>query len=241
MVIIISENKWRRVLIILVVIALWIGFLGSRTLYEVLTPLQGLVVMIDPGHGGVDGGCSDGEIQEKDVNLKVAIAIRDYLRQSGVRAGLTRDGDYPLEPFGRPGRHRRDLNRRAYLIKRSRAVVFISVHCDSSSDDSRRGPAVFYRYRNAASKSLAQLIQEELNSVAGISRRAEPGNYFILKAPPIPGALVEVGFLSNSTDRLKLREEKYHWELAAATCRGILRYLNSTVSGHNVPEPEPVE
>jgi N-acetylmuramoyl-L-alanine amidase len=239
--IIISKSKWRWLLITLVAIVLWIGFMVSRTIYEVLTPLRGIMVMIDPGHGGVDGGCSNRGIQEKNINLQIALAIRDYLRQSGVRTGLTRDGDYPLEPFGRPGRHRRDLNRRAHLIKRSRAAIFISVHCDSSSDRSRRGPAVFYRYNNNASKRLAQLIQGELNIVAGINRRAEPGNYFILKAPPAPGALIEVGFLSNSADQLKLEEEKYRWELAAAASRGILRYLESDTNDRNVLEPEPVE
>lgn len=224
MVIIISRRVFRRALWLLAVLiglTLWRG----PAALKVISPPQRVTVMVDPGHGGVDGGCQGGSLQEKNVNLKIALALKDYLSHAGVPTGLTRDGDHPLEPFGRPGRHRRDLTNRVRLIEASRAEIFVSIHCDWSEDSTRYGPAVFYRYKREESHRLAECVQEELNKLLAISRREEPGDYFIFRTSSVPGVLVEAGFLSNSGDRNRLSDMRYLTAVADAIGRGILHHL----------------
>lgn len=190
-------------------------------------PLGSVTVAIDPGHGGIDGGCGSGEYQEKSLNLQVGLEVEAFLRQSGVRTVMTRMTDTALDPIPRPGRHRRDLAERVQCFHRSRATTFVSIHCDWSSDRNRRGPSVFYRYRDSNSQRLAETLQEELNIAANQRRRAEPGNYYILKNAKPPGVIVEVGFLSHPEDRLRLKQPAYRSALAAAISRGVLRYIHS--------------
>lgn len=228
MVVIVSRRVYHGLIcgaVLLALLLLW----RSPAIRKVISKPGRVMVMIDPGHGGVDGGCQGGSMQEKNVNLRIALALKDWLKQAGIPAGLTRDGDYPLEPFGRPGRHRRDLTKRVRLIKDSGAVVFISIHCDWSSDSSRYGPAVFYHPNNEASRCLAQAVQHQLNQLAGITRREAPGDYFILRTARVPGILVEAGFLSNPAERLRLQDQRYFAAIAGAIGRGIITYLQPTL------------
>jgi N-acetylmuramoyl-L-alanine amidase len=186
-----------------------------------------VVIAIDPGHGGIDGGCGHGINQEKLVNLQMGLAVQDFLRQSGVRTIMTRSTDTALDTIRRPGRHRRDLSNRVRCFHRSRATAFISIHCDWSGDSGRHGPAVFYRYRNVESQQLAETIQAELNTALSLRRRAAPGNYYILKNSRVPGVILEAGFLSHSQDLARLQSPSYQAVLAGAIGRGVLKYIQN--------------
>lgn len=228
MIVICSRAVWRRLLLLMGVLLLFGLYITGARVIQVMAPVAKVTVMVDPGHGGVDSGCNGGNLQEKTVNLWLGLAVVEHLKHSGVSAGITRTGDYALEPFGRPGRHRRDLLRRVHQINNSRAKAYISIHCDWSHDKSRQGAAVFYCYRSAESKKLALSIQRQVNSLLGSEQKAEPGNYFILKTPAAPGALVEAGFLSNPKDVQRLKDPKYRSKLAAAIARGVINYLKDT-------------
>lgn len=229
MVIIISRQVYRWIMWSFAVLTLLILWRGPAIL-KVLAPPRRVIVMIDPGHGGVDGGCQGGALQEKNVNLRIALALKEYLSKAGILTDVTRDEDYALEPFGRPGRHRRDLSKRVCLIEGSGAVVFASIHCDWSSDPTRYGPSVFYRYKKESSQRLAQLVQGELNKLVGIACREEPGDYYILRTPRTSGILVEAGFLSNPADCGRLNDPRYISAVADAIGCGIILYLRPTVS-----------
>lgn len=191
-----------------------------------------LTVVIDPGHGGVDGGTADryGNL-EKDINLKIALKVRRQLRQSGLRVFLTRDRDTDLAPFlsGRKGRHRRDLMGRINKANKARCFSLVSIHCDYSIDSRKQGAVVFYNYLSAASTEIASLIQEELNMVQDKSCTIAPGKFFIIRQKNLTGVLVEVGFLSNQTDSQKLQNDQYQEQLAGAISKGILRYCRKTL------------
>lgn len=191
-----------------------------------------LTVVIDPGHGGIDGGTSDrhGNL-EKNINLKIALKIRRQLRQTGLRVVLTRNRDTDLAPFlvGRKGRHRRDLMRRINKALRARCLFLVSVHCDYSKDPRKQGAVVFYNYHSIAGKEIAGLIQEELNMVQERPGKIAPGKYLIIGQKALTGVLVEVGFLSSQVDAEKLQTDQYQELLAGAISRGILRYCRKTL------------
>lgn len=228
MIIIVSHTVWRRLIVLMGAIIILAVYITDRTIRHVMAPIGIVTVMVDPGHGGIDGGCSGGDLQEKEINLWLSLKIVEYLKQSGVATGITRSGDYALEPIKRPGRHRRDLLQRVRWIEDSRAKAYISIHCDWSGDHSRQGAAVFYCYRSDPSKGLAEAIQKEVNTLLDTDQKAEPGNYLVLKAPAAPGALIEAGFLSNPTDCERLKDPEYRSKLAAAIARGVLKFLSGT-------------
>lgn len=206
-------------------LALFLFWQAGRII-ETQTTLRSVVITVDPGHGGVDGGCGSGTWQEKNVNLAIGLTLRDFLRQAGIRTLITRTRDTALETDLRPGRHRRDLSQRVRLFKQ--ATLFVSIHCDWSKDTQRSGPSVFYRYSRPDSKRLGETIQNALNEWAHQKRRAESGNYFILKNAAPPGVIVEAGFLSNPSDRARLQDPKYRSALAGVVGRGVLGYLKAT-------------
>ncbi len=212
------------------------GLAGLLFLLFQVTNTQGnlrkLTVVIDPGHGGVDGGTADyqGNL-EKSINLKIVLKIRNQLRQSGLRVLLTRNRDTDLARFlaGRKGRHRRDLMARINKALSARCFSLVSIHCDYSQDPRKQGAVVFYNYLSGASKEIAGLIQEELNLVQERAGVIAPGKYLIIRQKAITGVLVEVGFLSNQVDAGKLQSDRYQEQLAIAISKGILRYCRKTL------------
>src|SRR5690554_12146 len=209
---------------------LFLFFLSAGYFYPYRTAqgsLQKPVIVIDPGHGGVDGGTSDQQgILEKDINLAVALRARDYLQHYGLNVVLTRTSDTDLSPFvpGKTGRHRRDLEARIRKARESKSLFLVSIHCDWSADKKRRGAVVFYNPNSAAGKKLAAVIQEELNKTQAVPKKEAPGRYFIIMQSGVTGVLVEVGFLSHPEEAGLLRTPAYQDQLARAVAGGILRH-----------------
>lgn len=195
-------------------------------------PLENLTVLIDPGHGGVDGGTADHTgILEKEINLAIALALRDQLKQSGLRVVMTRETDTDLSPFisGRIDRHRRDLLARVQKARQANSLCLISIHCDWSEARHKQGTVVFYNYLSAPSKELALSIQEEVNKVQKKPQKAVPGRYFIIRQKGLTGVLIEVGFLSNTEDAALLKNPEYQETLALAISKGILKYCRQLI------------
>ncbi|MEJ2669598.1 MAG: N-acetylmuramoyl-L-alanine amidase [Gammaproteobacteria bacterium] len=117
--------------------------------------LRELVVVVDPGHGGEDPGAVGPKgTKEKNVVLKIARALYDQLnREVGIRAVLTRDGDYFVGL-----RDRRQLARDRY-----QADLFVSIHADAWTRPSARGASVFVVSRKGASSTLAQFLADTAN------------------------------------------------------------------------------
>jgi N-acetylmuramoyl-L-alanine amidase len=197
-------------------------------------PLASKVIVIDAGHGGIDGGAvsSDG-LEEKEITLKVASYLRDFLQQSGAYVVLTRESDKDLAGVGN-GKSRwkaRDLNQRLKLVKDENADLFISIHGNAFPGKSH-GAQTFYNPTREANKKLATYIQTEMvHNLENTHRVAKPKNdVYLLKYSPVPTALVEVGFLSNPVEAQLLRDEKYQRKIAASIYYGILAYHSDLTS-----------
>lgn len=197
-------------------------------------PLAGKVIVLDPGHGGVDGGAVDrhGEIVEKEITLSISLMLRDYLQEAGAYVLMTRESDHDLAPEDVRGYSRRkthDLYKRLEMINASNRDLFISIHLNAIPSPRWRGAQTFYNPTNEDSERLSRFIQDELRvNLENTDRLAKKlSNVFILKEAKIPGAIVEVGFLSNPSEAELLREKEYQNKVAASIYQGILRYYTN--------------
>jgi N-acetylmuramoyl-L-alanine amidase len=192
--------------------------------------LRQITVVIDPGHGGVDGGAQDSRGNlEKDINLVIGRHVAAQLRQSGLRVVLTRRTDTDLAPFrsGHKGRHRRDLLRRIEIARRQRCPFLVSIHCDASTESRKTGAFVFYNWRSPQSKRLADAIQLELNEVQKQPGKIAPGKYFVIRQKGLTGVLVEVGYLSNLYEGRMLQDLGYQAAMGLAIAKGILGFVKT--------------
>lgn len=191
-------------------------------------PLSGMVIVLDAGHGGIDGGAERDGVMEKNITLNIAKKTRDYLQEQGAVVILTRDGDYDLATNSAGSVSRRkteDLQARANIVNRSGADFFVSIHLNSFPGASSKGAQTFYYGSLVENEKAAKFVQDELRlSLENTDRFAKKIQHvYLLREAEIPGVLVEVGFLSNSEERALLETEEYQNKIAEAIYRGILR------------------
>ena len=222
---------FRRFLLALGALALAFLLAGAFSpsgLIRSLIAETGPVVVVDPGHGGVDGGTSDQEgTLEKDINLAIALRLRDHLRAGGVKVVMTRTTDTDLSPFrpGKSGRHRRDLAARIEKARNTRAVCLISIHCDWAGDKDG-GAVVFYNPRNTPVLSwLADPGRIEQDTSRTPKRR--PWQFFHPQPNGLTAVLVEAGFLSIRKKRLpEPRFTRTGWPGDCQRIRGYFQWCN---------------
>ncbi|KEQ22347.1 N-acetylmuramoyl-L-alanine amidase CwlD [Paenibacillus tyrfis] len=201
-------------------------------------PLSGKIIALDAGHGGPDGGArSKDGLEEKDVNLAIALHLRDYLQQSGALVVMTREDDRDLaspETKGYSKRKTEDLLKRAEFVSKQKSNLFVSIHLNSIPSPRWSGAQTFFYPNHADNSTLATLIQEEikrnLKNTDRVAKQADKEIY-LLKAMTIPSALVEVGFLSNPGEAQLLRDPAYQKKIATSIYQGILRYYSGEKVG----------
>lgn len=196
-------------------------------------------IVVDPGHGGIDGGTSKGSVLEKDINLDIAKRLKVYLEQKGYKVILTRDTDKSLDSLSNGGgsRHQRDLRARVDIINKSNAQLFLSIHgnCHTKNLDAD-GSIVLYNERLAQNKTLAYCVQRALNSIIidGKKRTVhDPQNgssFYLLNFSKVPGVIIETVFISNQKERELIGQDGFRDDIAKAIADGVERYLNEIKS-----------
>jgi N-acetylmuramoyl-L-alanine amidase len=214
------------------------------------------IIVIDPGHGGVDPGAigSTGNVLEKEVALRMGLALRDQLEATGrYRVIMTRDDDRMVR-----------LPDRLEIASRSQGELFISLHADSlvsapqvsgasvytlserapddgppplASKEDRAGIVARIDLSNqdevvpdglvdadTASIRLADLLVQELNGAAKMARRTQAA-FIVLRSRDIPSVLIELGYLSNPADEKALTDDAHIAKLAAAVARAVEAYF----------------
>ncbi|HHY91410.1 MAG TPA: N-acetylmuramoyl-L-alanine amidase CwlD [Clostridiales bacterium] len=189
------------------------------------------VIVIDPGHGGVDGGAvgKSGTV-ESHINLSIAQELRKLLEESGAYVIMTRESDVGL--YTEEGTIRKkkneDLRNRKKIQEESYADIFVSIHLNSFQQSRYFGAQTFYPLDCEESRLLAESIQKELIRVLknGNNRIAKPKNdILLLKDCKIPTVLVECGFLSNPREEKLLQKPSYQKKIAWSIYIGILNYF----------------
>ena len=190
------------------------------------------VLIIDPGHGGADGGAvaPDGTL-ESVLNLEIALKLDDLSHFFGIKTVLTRDSellDYPDDISSIAEMKRWDQHRRLEIINSAGDAVFISIHQNKYPDSKPYGPQVLYG-EAVDSELLGKSCHEYLNVwLCPENRRvASPAlkDIYLIKNANCTSILVECGFLSNSDDLSKLKENDYQKKLASIL---LAVYLNHT-------------
>ncbi|MDR0266747.1 N-acetylmuramoyl-L-alanine amidase [Paenibacillus sp.] len=186
------------------------------------------VIIIDAGHGGVDGGTSFQNILEKDITLAIAQKVFLLLRSKGYHAVLNRTGDYALSDenqwLNSRSRHLRDLAQRKELSKQIPTLIVVSLHVNWGHTAQRGGVVLFQN--EGHSVMLASAIQEQLDQLYGSKGFIKHGRpFYLLNHVADPAVIVETGFLSNAKDRVMLTDRKGQLKIAKAIVDGIHYYL----------------
>ena len=188
------------------------------------------LVVIDAGHGGKDPGkIGVNQVLEKDINLQIAKRVKILLEQNDVKVVMVREDDQGLYDEDASNKKVQDMKRRMEVIEKSNAILAVSIHQNSYSEEDVHGPQVFYYTTSEKGKMAAFLMQEQL--VEGLEqdkkREAKANDsYYLLKKSTIPTIIVECGFLSNYDEAEKLKTAEYQEQVAFQITMGILKYLN---------------
>lgn len=188
-------------------------------------PLEGVVIVVDPGHGGKDEGAQKDNVKEAQINLAISQNLKKELEKQGANVILTRDGAYDLASEGARNRKKEDMKKRADIINEDRVDLFLSIHLNAYPNVAVHGGQVFYQKNDAAGKAFADIIQKRLNDFNQTDKKSKIGDYYILNETVHPGILVECGFLSNDKDRSNLSNASYQQEIAKLLCEGVCEYL----------------
>lgn len=215
----------RRMGVLLMALGLLVG---TQTGAAPLPPVPKTDIVIDIGHGGVDGGTSFGGILEKDINLAVGMKLYPMLRKQGLAAGMTRMSDYALsdDRKAKGSRHKRDLAQRVEIANRLSPALLVSLHVNWTGDRKKSGPLVIYRKGHEPSKRLAAKLQAALNPLYGVKTLPEPGKkYYLLRNTRVPAVIVEMGYMSNGRDRSLLTDPGFQKKLAEAMVQALKEAL----------------
>jgi N-acetylmuramoyl-L-alanine amidase len=169
-------------------------------------------VVIDPGHGGHDKGGQWGQVYEKHLALDTATRLEGYLKQRGIRTVMTRRSDYFVTLPGRVS-----------IANRFRNAIFVSVHYNYTWKQDVSGLETFYH--GSSSQGLAQCVhQGMLKRVRATNRGVKFARYYVIRNTTIPAVLVECGFVSNATERSRMKRAWYRDALARGIADGIMRF-----------------
>ncbi|WP_044105957.1 N-acetylmuramoyl-L-alanine amidase [cyanobacterium endosymbiont of Epithemia turgida] len=177
-------------------------------------PKEGVLVIIDPGHGGKDPGAVGLKgLQEKNVILPISLDVSRLLQEQGVQVKLTRSADYFVS-----------LRGRADLANRVGADIFVSIHANAvgGSRSHINGMEVFYYGHPDLSEAIHRSI---IRSIDVDDRGVKKGRFYVLRKSGMPASLVEVGFVTGTEDNRKLSDPAYRLKMAQAIAKGILDYI----------------
>lgn len=192
------------------------------------------VILIDPGHGGIDGGAkSKNGTVEKDINLQISLKLKSNLEAKGYKVCMTRDEDEGLYESGNTVREkkREDLRKRTEKKDETGCHMFISIHQNMFPQSNCFGAQVWYA-SNDKSATAAKYIQDSLKETVKDSNKrvAKPaGDAYLILRDNYDGVslLVECGFLSNPDEEMRLKSEEHQNLIVEGISLGIDQYFNS--------------
>lgn len=182
------------------------------------------LIILDPGHGGSDEGAKVHFFMEKSLTLMTSLLLRKHLTEMGYRVIMTRSKDVFIP-----------LHRRVSIANKTKAVLFVSVHYNSSPSPDAHGIEIFYYNGNQParaqqSRKLGNFILKELISQThALSRGVKSGNFHVIRETSMPAVLVEGGFMTNKEERSNLRDKGYLEKIAKGTALGIDKYVKNVL------------
>ena len=191
-----------------------------------------LVIVVDAGHGGSDGGAvaSDGTF-ESVLNLQIADKLNDTLSAIGFKTYMTRTDDNSIGDSSSTIRNEKvsDIHKRMDIMNSFENCIFVSVHQNFYSGVSSWGTQVFYSGNNSESELIAQSVQSSVSEILQNDNKRmvkkSGSEIYLLYHAEKPAILIECGFMSNINELEKLKNETYQKEIAYSITNGIINYL----------------
>lgn len=179
------------------------------------------LIVIDAGHGDEDPGSSISNVDEKDLNLQIALKLKSALEEEGYEVMMTRSDDTYLT-----------LTERAEFANEVEADLFISIHQNSYIDDSTvSGIEVYYNEstKTESDEVLAQFIQTELVETTGARDRGIRAydELVMTRKTEMPACLVELGYMTNKSELSLLQSDAYQYKLVTGMVNGINQFFES--------------
>lgn len=181
------------------------------------SPVYRTRIFLDPGHGGADAGAiGPNGVLEKEVNLDIALRLREALREAGAEVFLSREADVFIPLYDRP-RNANDLG----------AAVFVSIHANANPKTGESGTETYYHPDRRESKELAQAVQKKLVDILKLNDRSiRPTREFVVtREANMPAVLAEVAFLSNPGEERLLGDAGFRQKAAEALAEGIMAHF----------------
>ena len=216
-----------------ILLTLTLVSLGNRTvtvLSQNMPPVREHTFIIDPGHGGVDGGAvSVTGKPESAYNLEISLRLRDMLHFLGYQTRMIRTEDISVYTKGETIAQKKmsDLKERVRICNETPGAILLSIHQNTFSDSRYSGAQVFHTGQEG-SEALAKALQQNLVHILnpGSNRQAKKSaGVYLMEHIECAGVLIECGFLSNIREEARLRSPEYQKQLAcviAATAAGWL-------------------
>ena len=216
-------------------ILLIIAISGSQTLNAINenAPLtQKNCIILDAGHGGVDGGATSCTgVSESAINLEITLRLRDLMALLGIDTKLIRETDISVYTEGESVAAKKvsDLKNRAKFVNQTPNAILISIHQNYFTNSRYSGPQVFYK-NEENSKTFGKYMQTALvKTLSPFNKRQykKADGIYLLNNIKTAGILIECGFLSNPTEASKLETTQYQQKLCAVIATQTNMFINS--------------
>ena len=215
-----------RLLLLVLLIILVVLFIVREMPFK----SSGKIIVIDPGHGGIDpGAIGFSGSYEKDINMEITKKLKEKLKSNGYKVISTRDNDESVDNL-----------LRAEMANKKRARVFISIHGNSMEDNSSvNGIQVLYypdRESTIGDLNNNEFAQIMMNSIAnGTSARdrgiVEREDLIVLNQTKMPAIIIECGFLSNENEEKLLLTDDYQNKIVDSIVDGLEEYVSLNSKG----------
>lgn len=183
--------------------------------FESLKDSENPIIFIDPGHGGEDVGAQNGEIYEKNINLEVAVQVKNILANMGYTPVLTRENDTFVT-----------VEERTDIVNKIKPMMLVSIHCNDS-EVKADGTEVLYNSKDKnkyGSKWLAKILRDSVVKEAGTTKRdiINGNSIHVVRNSKVTAALVEMGFMSDESDMKLLVSKSGQNKFARGIANGII-------------------
>ena len=205
--------------------------LATTTVARMIPMERNHTIVIDAGHGGVDGGATSCTgILESKFNLEIALKLNDLMHLLGYQTRMIRSEDISVYTAGETIAAKKvsDLRQRAKMVNETENALLLSIHQNTFSDSRYSGPQVFYSSKGegeALGKMMQQSLTEALNPGSNRMAKKAEGIY-LMQHIDCTGILIECGFLSNPVEEAKLRSPDYQRNLCSVIAATVGNFLD---------------
>lgn len=205
-------------------------------------PVETPLIIIDAGHGGIDGGAvGHNNVVEKDINLSIANKLKTMLSACGFDVLMTREtdcmvGEENLKDATIRQKKVNDIRTRVEIINSHPNAVLLSIHQNLFSDSRYNGAQMFYSPKNSDSKALATFLQNRISTMLQKDNtrmiKEAGSNIYLMNHVTVPAVLVECGFISNALEAKNLTDDEYQNKIAFVIYAALTDYFaKDTVKG----------